>query len=225
MVNTFLRTADRRASARSARSVITAAVSTVLACAALSGIAEAQSFGRECVEFGTPSFTATRELDTGKDKFSSKIFVSGERQREETVIGKGVNVRILKDGTVTIFDTVKKTGIRLPQRPAEAGGPAQVSESERRVTREQKGDITRIITQRKRGDDWLVALVVDCRSDGVLMGSTFPAPGPDGQLLYQSFRHVDITVGPVDEALFEVPADIKLTTPPPGPPPAPPKKK
>jgi hypothetical protein len=160
----------------------------------------------ECREFGGPSYSATRTADILGKTITSKVYVSGDREREEMTDGGKTIIRIREPKGMTAFDETSKSGIFIP-------APAMPKKSEKdpntRVEKEKRGDTHAITIQRKKGEGWVDVVGVVCRSDGVLVERTFPVvdKGKHGQGVV---RHTNIQLEPIGPERFEVPADVKI---------------
>lgn len=173
----------------------------------------------ECREFGEPSYVATRTITHPGVQIVTRIMSRSGLEREESRQAGSSFVRIVTPEAVFIFDEAKKTGMRLPPLPspparAKSTGAAQPGV---KIDKDVDGELQTVTIRQKVGDSWQPVLKVACRKDGVLVSREFPMLLPDGKWVAARLSHTDIVVGPQADALFQVPADIKLTTPPPPP--------
>jgi hypothetical protein len=171
---------------------------------ALAGSAAAAN---ECREFGSPSYSATRTADILGKTITSKVYVSGDREREEMTDGGKTIIRIREPKGMTAFDEISKSGIFIP-------APAMTKKSEKdpntRIEKEKRGDTHAVIIQRKKGEGWIDVVSVVCRPDGVLVERTFPIAAKDKEGR-GVVRHTNITIEQQSPDLFKVPADVSIT--------------
>lgn len=170
------------------------------------GLAEGAS-AQECKDFGTPSYTATRNVDIGGNKITAKVSISGENEREDVKGGDRIVTTLRMGRSVTVYDNVSKTGrsfqIQVPS------APPKLDEANQRKFIEKDGDTQTNTIQVKDGENWIDLIKVVCRSDGVLLAREFPVDlqGKPGRV---KLRHSDIEVKPLPAETFVVPKGFKI---------------
>ena len=165
---------------------------------------------QECKEFGKPSYVATRIVDIGGQKISSKVFLADDKEREDLKAGDRTIVRLRVGRSMTVFDDVSKTG---KSTVVGAPGPSPVKKGDPNVrdTKEKSGDTQVNTIQIKDGDKWIDLIKVTCRLDGVVLEKEFPVDlqGKPGRA---KLRHSDIELKELPADTFEVPKGIKIET-------------
>lgn len=160
----------------------------------------------ECARFGSPSYSADRTLTVGGRTFSSKVHVSGGREREEARTGDQIEVRIVTRAGFVAFNPDKKVGIRRSAPPP----PGRAQPGSFRTAISDEGGTKIVRTEGRREDGgWDLIAEARCRADGVPLSRRFFAP-IGGQLVESRLSQSNIVVGPQPAALFQVPKDVKF---------------
>jgi len=183
------------------------AFARVWLCAGIAVLCQSAADAQECREFGTPSYQATREIEMMGKTVTSKVYIAGDREREEVEQSGRTMIRIRDPQGTVAFDETSKSGVRMPAPSV----PKQVSEKDPnvRVQKDRKGDVHTTTIQRKQGEAWVDFITVVCRTDGVLLERSFPAI-IDGKPGRSVTRHTDIKIEPVGPELFQVPSHVNI---------------
>ena len=170
------------------------------------GVMPAQALAPECEPFGKPSYTADRTVRIGGGTIRSRVIAAPGVVREEVALGGATQVRISRRNSRVAYDTEKKVGTRLPVR----SGPRGAGKNLRRTVSDQGGAKVVLFEGRNPQGGWDFVSETRCRADGVMLSRRVMVPNPGGGLIEANITQSNITVGPVNRALFNVPKDVKI---------------
>lgn len=182
------------------------------AAAATSGATPAEA--NLCKEFGLPSYTATRTITFPDKTITAKVFVSGDRFREEIPEGSRTIIRMGDMVKSYTYDEVSKRGIVVPAPALQKGEMPDKNDPNTRVSRTKTDTEQTVTIEKKKGEDWALVLKVVCRLDGVLLEQVFSVPMKDKEVM-ATLKQTDIVQGPIAEDVFKIPNHITLIEPPP----------
>lgn len=179
---------------------------SLLSCAiAALGVAGGSALANECRSVASASYSATRTISGPRGGETMKIYVSGDRQREESDRGGKQEVRITsgRGAPIIVFIPADNVGIRIPPPPRGKAAPG--------VRKQKQADGSTLLTMQidLNGTPQTISEVV-CRADGVLIEARhreMTASGPGG---VTTVRDSGVVVGPQPAALFKVPAGVQF---------------
>ncbi len=167
----------------------------------------------DCKAHGTASYQATRTVEVDGRSMSGTVYVSGDLERDETTGPDGKPAIHLKSPQrVVIFSPQTKTGVMM--KPPAQRPDAPKSDATTQVERKSDGGMHTTTIKKRIGEQWVQVYRSVCRADGVLLERDFPFPLKD-KMGTARMRHTAIEVKAIDAAMFQPPADVKLSEPPP----------
>ena len=168
--------------------------------------APALAAGGECGA-STPEYTARRAISVPGGSLSAKVYVAGDRIREESTPGgrKIVTIRLLGAGKTVTWDEDTKTGsqIALPARSGGAGETKIIEEPARGGGKVRRAQV-------QQDGKWLDVSVTNCGANNVMTRQTFTSVSPTGAQIKGTVTQSAIKVGPVDPSLFAPPGDVTI---------------
>jgi hypothetical protein len=182
-----------------------------LAAVPLSAQPSAPSQGSACEKFGKPSFTALRNTKIpGGPTIEATVYVTPDKQREDTRTPTGLTTRIVTSDRVIIFDAAKKSGVSFAAPRMSPDAPKiKKDDPTVRLLDEKVAENMVVRLQTKRGEAWVDMLRVVCRADGVELERQFPLE-IQGKVLQATSQTSQVEIKDIPAATFEVPAGIKI---------------
>lgn len=162
----------------------------------------------ECREFGTPSYSAVRTTQIGPKTIVSKVFVIGDKEREEASFADRIVVHIRTADALTTFDEATNTGVRVKVIPARP--PVDKGDPNMRLVKSREGDSETIAIQVREGGAWNDLIKVTCRLDGVLLEREYPTVLPGAKRGRIKVVQTEIQLEALSPALLEVPKHVKI---------------
>lgn len=159
----------------------------------------------ECAKFGKPSYEADRSVSIDGQVTRSRVYVSGDMEREEIDRGGLTEVIIIGNGQFISFLPEAKRGVR------HAIGAARKPPAGSIRTREEPvaGGTRLILEARNAAGEWTIVNDVTCRSDGAVLSKVSMVP-INGAMVRTSMSQSIRSSGAIGPSLFKPPADIRF---------------
>ncbi|MCF6322580.1 MAG: hypothetical protein L3J32_12545 [Rhizobiaceae bacterium] len=160
----------------------------------------------ECVKYGKPSYSANRTVKIGPKVIRSKVFVSGNKLREEIKRGNGTEVRIITGSSMILFDPVGKTGVKFKSRKPPKR-PGELRLAEKKIGK----NIEISYLFKAKNGDWVPDVRTLCTSSGIPLKRQFVVV-IGKKVIRATMSQSNIRPGAQSASLFKAPSDVKLTS-------------
>lgn len=150
-----------------------------------------------------PSYVAERVVTVGDASFHTRVYASGDREREDARLDGRTRITIRTPTGTTTFEPDLRRGVEVPVPDAPGRQTRHID------TVEADGTRVRVI-QFQRGEGWIELSRTTCRSDGVMIRRDFVTVDGQGRELRGSLTQDHIRLGPVPPETFSIPPDVVL---------------
>lgn len=150
-----------------------------------------------------PSYMAERTVTIGDTTFHTRVYASGDREREEARFDGHARITIRTPSATTTFEPDLHRGVEL--------SIPDVPRQQTRYVDSVAADGTRLrITQFQRGQSWLDLSRTTCRNDDVMVRREFVTLDRQGKEVKGQLTQDHIRVGPVPPETFSIPSNVSL---------------
>jgi hypothetical protein len=161
----------------------------------------------ECARVASGSYSADRTISGPDGTQYVKVFVSGNRKREEGTMDGRPEVRITEGPgrPLIVFNPVELVGIRVPGRMPSGGQGSRVDKAD------LGGGMIQLTLFAPANGQLQQISQMTCRVDGVLVEARHVQPNQDGSIRGTiTIRDSNVVVGPQPASLFTAPAGLKF---------------
>jgi hypothetical protein len=161
----------------------------------------------ECARVASGSYSADRTISGPDGTQYAKVYVSGNRKREEGTMEGRPEVRITEGPgrPMIVFNPVEMVGVRIPGRMPSGGQGAKVDRAD------LGGGMVQLTLFAPMNGQMQQISQMTCRVDGVLVEARHIQPNQDGSIRGTiTVRDSNVVPGPQPASLFAAPAGLKF---------------